>query len=91
MRDEMTRQLDTPQHHSAPGRRISQLDDEPGAALSPAQLQAHLGTSGEYLIVTVVTLVVLILAVALFRGDRMTTTLQFARVWSGAMPSRGSR
>jgi H+-transporting ATPase len=35
---------------------------------------------GDYLIVLAVTLVVLILAVALFRGDRMTTTLQFALV-----------
>jgi len=35
---------------------------------------------GDYLIVLAVTLVVLILAVALFRGDRMATTLQFALV-----------
>lgn len=35
---------------------------------------------GDYLIVLAVALVVLILAVALFRGDRMTTTLQFALV-----------
>ena len=35
---------------------------------------------GDYLIVLAVVLVVLILAVALFRGDRMTTTLQFALV-----------
>jgi H+-transporting ATPase len=35
---------------------------------------------GDYLIVIAVVLVVLILAVALFRGDRMMTTLQFALV-----------
>ncbi|HEY7320371.1 MAG TPA: plasma-membrane proton-efflux P-type ATPase [Candidatus Binatia bacterium] len=35
---------------------------------------------GDYLIVLAVGLVVLILAVALFRGDRMATTLQFALV-----------
>jgi H+-transporting ATPase len=35
---------------------------------------------GDYLIVIAVILVVLILAVALFRGDRMATTLQFALV-----------
>jgi magnesium-transporting ATPase (P-type) len=35
---------------------------------------------GDYLIVLAVGLVVLILAVALFRGDAMTTTLQFALV-----------
>ncbi len=35
---------------------------------------------GDYLILLAVALVVLILAVALFRGDRMTTTLQFALV-----------
>ena len=35
---------------------------------------------GDYLIVIAVVLVALILAVALFRGDRMTTTLQFALV-----------
>jgi H+-transporting ATPase len=35
---------------------------------------------GNYLIMLAVTLVVLILAVALFRGDRMLTTLQFALV-----------
>ncbi len=35
---------------------------------------------GDYLILLAVALVALILAVALFRGDRMTTTLQFALV-----------
>jgi H+-transporting ATPase len=35
---------------------------------------------GDYLIALAVALVLLILAVALFRGDRMTTTLQFALV-----------
>jgi H+-transporting ATPase len=35
---------------------------------------------GDYLIAIAIVLVVLILAVALFRGDRMTTTLQFALV-----------
>ncbi len=35
---------------------------------------------GDYLILLAVGLVALILAVALFRGDRMTTTLQFALV-----------
>ncbi len=35
---------------------------------------------GDYLIVLAIALVVLILAVALFRGDEMTTTLQFALV-----------
>jgi H+-transporting ATPase len=35
---------------------------------------------GDYLIVLAVVLVALILAVALFRGDKMTTTLQFALV-----------
>ena len=35
---------------------------------------------GNYLIAIAVVLVVLILAVALFRGDKMTTTLQFALV-----------
>jgi H+-transporting ATPase len=35
---------------------------------------------GDYLIVLAVVLVVLILAVALFRGDKMMTTLQFALV-----------
>jgi len=35
---------------------------------------------GNYLIILAVTLVVLILAVALFRGDKMMTTMQFALV-----------
>jgi H+-transporting ATPase len=35
---------------------------------------------GDYLIVLAVALVILILTVALFRGDKMTTTLQFALV-----------
>jgi H+-transporting ATPase len=35
---------------------------------------------GDYLIVLAIALVALILVVALFRGDRMTTTLQFALV-----------
>ena len=35
---------------------------------------------GDYLIVIAVALVVLILTVALFRGDKMMTTLQFALV-----------
>jgi len=35
---------------------------------------------GDYLIALAIVLVVLILAVALFRGDKMTTTLQFALV-----------
>jgi H+-transporting ATPase len=35
---------------------------------------------GNYLIILAVALVILILAVALFRGDRITTTLQFALV-----------
>ena len=35
---------------------------------------------GDYLIALAVVLVIMILAVALFRGDRMTTTLQFALV-----------
>jgi H+-transporting ATPase len=35
---------------------------------------------GDYLIVLAVALVILILAVALFRGDKMVTTLQFALV-----------
>jgi H+-transporting ATPase len=35
---------------------------------------------GNYLIVTAVVLVVLIIAVAMFRGDKFTTTLQFALV-----------
>jgi H+-transporting ATPase len=35
---------------------------------------------GDYLIVLAVALVIMILAVALFRGDKMTTTLQFALV-----------
>jgi H+-transporting ATPase len=35
---------------------------------------------GDYLIVIAIALVLLILAVALFRGDRMTTTLQFALI-----------
>ena len=35
---------------------------------------------GDYLIVVAVALVILILAVALFRGDKMTTTLEFALV-----------
>jgi H+-transporting ATPase len=35
---------------------------------------------GDYLIVMAVVLVILILGVALFRGDRMSTTLQFALV-----------
>jgi H+-transporting ATPase len=35
---------------------------------------------GDYLIAIAIVLVVLILAVALFRGDRLTTTLQFALV-----------
>jgi H+-transporting ATPase len=37
-------------------------------------------TIGNYLIILAVTLVALILGVALFRGDRMLTTLQFALV-----------
>lgn len=35
---------------------------------------------GDYLIMLAVALVIMILAVALFRGDKMTTTLQFALV-----------
>jgi H+-transporting ATPase len=35
---------------------------------------------GDYLILLAVALVIMILAVALFRGDKMTTTLQFALV-----------
>jgi H+-transporting ATPase len=40
---------------------------------------------GNYLIVLAIALVVLILAVALFRGDPMLTTLQFALVLSGLL------
>ena len=35
---------------------------------------------GDYLIALAVVLVIIILVVALFRGDQMTTTLQFALV-----------
>jgi H+-transporting ATPase len=35
---------------------------------------------GDYLIIVALALVILILAVALFRGDRMLTTLQFALI-----------
>ena len=44
---------------------------------------------GDYLIVIAVALVTLILAVALFRGDRMMTTLQFALVLTIAASPRG--
>jgi hypothetical protein len=43
---------------------------------------------GDYLIVLAVALVVLILVVALFRGDKVLTTLQF---WPGASRGRDPR
>ena len=39
---------------------------------------------GDYLIVIAIVLVIIILGVALFRGDRMSTTLQFALVLTAA-------
>ena len=44
---------------------------------------------GDYLIVLAVTLVVLILAVALFRGDKVLTTLEFCLGASGSRDPRG--
>jgi H+-transporting ATPase len=49
-------------------------------AHTPSHFQQAGLAIGDYLIVIAVALVVLILAVAVFRGDRMTTTLQFALV-----------
>jgi H+-transporting ATPase len=47
---------------------------------TPSHFQRAVIKIGDYLIALAVVLVVLILAVALFRGDRMVTTLQFALV-----------
>jgi H+-transporting ATPase len=44
---------------------------------------------GDYLIVLAVALVIPILVVALFRGDRMVTTLQFALVLTVAARRSG--
>lgn len=49
-------------------------------AQAPSHLQRAVLKIGDYLIVIAVILVVLILAVALFRGDNMITTLKFALV-----------
>jgi H+-transporting ATPase len=49
-------------------------------AATPSHFQRAVLKIGDYLIAIAVTLVVLILAVALFRGDQMVTTLQFALV-----------
>jgi H+-transporting ATPase len=49
-------------------------------ALTVSHFQRAVLKIGNYLIILAVTLVVLILAVALFRGDPMLTTLQFALV-----------
>jgi H+-transporting ATPase len=49
-------------------------------ALTISHFQRAVLKIGDYLIVMAVILVALILAVALFRGDRMITTLQFALV-----------
>jgi len=50
------------------------------SAHSVSHFQKAVPKIGDYLIAIAVALVVLILAVALFRGDQMTTTLQFALV-----------
>ncbi len=51
-----------------------------GTAHTVSHFQQAVLKIGDYLIVVAVVLVVLILAVALFRGDPMLTTLQFALV-----------
>jgi H+-transporting ATPase len=51
-----------------------------GTAHTVSHFQRAVLKIGDYLIVLAAVLVVLILAVALFRGDRMLTTLQFALV-----------
>jgi H+-transporting ATPase len=51
-----------------------------GTAHTVSHFQRAVLKIGDYLILVAVTLVVLILGVALFRGDRMLTTLQFALV-----------
>jgi H+-transporting ATPase len=50
------------------------------SAPSRSHFQKAVLKIGNYLIVIAVVLVMLIIAVALFRGDRLTTTLQFALV-----------
>ncbi len=50
------------------------------AAAPPSHFQRAVLKIGDYLIVLALGLVILILAVALFRGDEMVTTLQFALV-----------
>ncbi len=47
---------------------------------TPSHFQRAVLKIGDYLIALAIVLVVLILAVALFRGDQMVTTLQFALV-----------
>ena len=44
---------------------------------------------GDYLIILAVALVAVIITVALFRGDPILTTLQFALVLTGGRDSRG--
>ncbi len=51
-----------------------------GTAHTVSHFQRAVLKIGDYLIVVAVALVILILAVALFRGDRMLTMLQFALV-----------
>jgi H+-transporting ATPase len=57
--------------------RTAQLVEE---AHTVSHFQRAVLKIGDYLIVLAVVLVILILGVALFRGDRMPTTLQFALV-----------
>ena len=50
------------------------------SAHTPSHFQQAVLHVGNYLIILAAVLVVLILCVALFRGDKMTTTLQFALI-----------
>jgi H+-transporting ATPase len=50
------------------------------ATATPSHFQKAVLKIGDYLVVLALTLVILILAVALFRGDEMVTSLQFALV-----------
>lgn len=62
-----------------------------GQSKTTSHFQKAVLKIGDYLIVLAVAMVGLILGVALFRGDKLTTTLQFALVLrSFAKPSLGS-
>jgi H+-transporting ATPase len=56
-----------------------------------SHFQRAVSKIGDYLIILAVTLVVLILAIALFRGDPILTTLQFALVLTVAAIHRAGR